>query len=200
MGLMDTDGTATKGCFSFSTTSERLKEDFKWLCRSLGYQVRERLDHRPEQSPNSDGKCWSIAVLTNDVENLFKLQRKKDAFYEYRAKRKECLIFAEKREPKLLPADKAHGPMIPENFIECCSRSLNVSQSDIESRLSRYSIQFKSHPKRSDHLKEFFRPFRFPFQSTWKVRVFLHNGTKSARRAPVKCGRQPYSWIGKAPC
>lgn len=64
-GLMDTDGcVGAKNRFSFSTTSEALKNDFIYLCRSLGYIASATEDKRRKYK---SGVCYSVSVQTNDV-------------------------------------------------------------------------------------------------------------------------------------
>lgn len=65
-GLLDTDGhTTEQHSVSFSTTSERLKDDVVYLCRSLGYQARVGVDRRPEKY--TTGVCYDINILTTDA-------------------------------------------------------------------------------------------------------------------------------------
>lgn len=66
-GLIDTDGSvdSKKNCFSFSTTSERLKDDFLWLCRSLGYNCSVSVDKRPNKY--TLGVSYSIGIHTDDI-------------------------------------------------------------------------------------------------------------------------------------
>lgn len=64
LGLMDTDGHVTvKGTYKFHTSSSKLKDDFKYLCRSLGYRCTEATDSRPEKGNDN----YSITILTDDV-------------------------------------------------------------------------------------------------------------------------------------
>lgn len=67
-GLMDTDGSIElKGytlSYSFSTTSERLKDDFIELCRSLGYKAKYRID--PRAYKYTKGVAYDIVVMTDD--------------------------------------------------------------------------------------------------------------------------------------
>ena len=66
-GLIDTDGTVDpiKNCFRFSTTSERLKDDFLWLCRSLGYNCSVSVDKRSDKY--TLGVSYSIGIHTDDI-------------------------------------------------------------------------------------------------------------------------------------
>lgn len=66
-GLIDTDGSVDpiKNCFSFSTTSERLKDDFLWLCRSLGYNCSVSVDKRSDKY--TLGVSYSIGIHTDDI-------------------------------------------------------------------------------------------------------------------------------------
>ena len=66
-GLIDTDGSVDpiKNCFSFSTTSERLKDDFLWLCRSLGYNCHVSVDKRSHKY--TSGVSYDIGIHTDDI-------------------------------------------------------------------------------------------------------------------------------------
>ena len=66
-GLIDTDGSVDpiKNCFRFSTTSERLKDDFLWLCRSLGYNCSVSVDKRSDKY--TLGVSYSIGIHTDDI-------------------------------------------------------------------------------------------------------------------------------------
>lgn len=74
-GLMDSDGTVdkTSGIPVFSTTSEKLKDDFIFLCRSLGYNVSCSL-HDSKFNNITYKSHYRIRVITND--SIFKLGRK----------------------------------------------------------------------------------------------------------------------------
>ena len=67
VGLIDTDGSVDpiKNCFSFSTTSERLKDDFLWLCRSLGYNCKVSCDKRAHKY--TTGVSYEIGIHTDDI-------------------------------------------------------------------------------------------------------------------------------------
>lgn len=64
-GLFDTDGcVGDKNRLSFSTTSERLKDDFVHLCRSLGYIATVKKDTRNKYT---DGHvAYDISICTFD--------------------------------------------------------------------------------------------------------------------------------------
>lgn len=65
-GLFDTDGSiGKKNRYSFSTTSRRLRDDFIYLCRSLGYEATYSDDKRAEKY--TSGECWRVAIQTDDV-------------------------------------------------------------------------------------------------------------------------------------
>lgn len=65
-GLMDTDGCVEgKNSYSFSTTSENLKDDFIYLCRSLGYIATVGVDKRIGKYTN--GVAYDIRIQTDDV-------------------------------------------------------------------------------------------------------------------------------------
>lgn len=64
-GLMDTDGSVDiHGSFSFSTMSEKMKDGFVYLCRSLGYQTRVTTDKREKYN---GGVAYQINVVTSDA-------------------------------------------------------------------------------------------------------------------------------------
>lgn len=64
-GLMDSDGNVEdRNRFSFSTTSERLKDGFVELCRGLGYIVGV---HKENRTRYASGVCWDISIQTNDI-------------------------------------------------------------------------------------------------------------------------------------
>ena len=64
-GLFDTDGcVGEKNRYSFSTTSEKLKDGFVHLCRSLGYIAKVKEDRRPKYT---DGHvAYDISICTFD--------------------------------------------------------------------------------------------------------------------------------------
>lgn len=65
-GLMDTDGCVEeKNRYSFSTTSERLKDDFVYLCRSLGYIATVGVDKR--KSKYKKEVAYNIRIQTDDI-------------------------------------------------------------------------------------------------------------------------------------
>lgn len=65
-GLMDTDGCVEeKNRYSFSTTSEKLKDDFVYLCRSLGYICTVGVDKRT--SKYKSGIAYDISIQTDDI-------------------------------------------------------------------------------------------------------------------------------------
>lgn len=66
-GLFDTDGSIEPydNSYSFSTTSERLKDDFIELCRSLGYSCSCREDRRNDKY--TTGVAYDIVIKTDDI-------------------------------------------------------------------------------------------------------------------------------------
>lgn len=76
-GLFDTDGSIDKkNVYSYSTTSERLKDDFVELCRSLGYKTKVRIDNRKEKY--TTGCAYDISIMTDDV--IFSSDKHKGRF------------------------------------------------------------------------------------------------------------------------
>lgn len=66
-GLFDTDGSVETydNSFRFSTTSDKLKDDFIELCRSLGYSCTYSVDSRKEKY--TSGVSYSIIIRTDDI-------------------------------------------------------------------------------------------------------------------------------------
>lgn len=87
-GLMDTDGSASHGRFTFTSISKQLRDDLAEIIRSLGYLVSLGVDdHGIEKYPHSDGKAYTLHVSTLDVECLFTLSRKRQNYYDYVARK-----------------------------------------------------------------------------------------------------------------
>lgn len=119
-GLMDSDGTSNVGRFSFTTINRRLKDQFMQLVRSLGYICSASVDNRSEKY--CTGECWIVRIQTNDVENMFRLQRKKDDYYAYKSKqtpakelpaRDEITQYAAEDNNGHEPLDIEHAPVHP---------------------------------------------------------------------------------------
>lgn len=66
-GLFDTDGSVEPydNSYSFSTTSEKLKDTFIELCRSLGYMCSFREDRRANKY--TKGVAYDIVIRTDDI-------------------------------------------------------------------------------------------------------------------------------------
>lgn len=81
-GLMDTDGEVDKnGSVYFHTTSERLKDDFVDLIRSIGglAYVRERIPSYTYKDEKKTGRrAYSIRIRYRNIRDLVSLPRKKD--------------------------------------------------------------------------------------------------------------------------
>lgn len=81
-GLMDTDGSITKSDgryhVTFTTTSEKLKDDFIEVMGSLGYVCSYRVDSREKKY--TTGKAYEIKINIPNSEKykLFSLSRKKN--------------------------------------------------------------------------------------------------------------------------
>ena len=72
-GLMDTDGSITKGSCSFVNTSERLIDDLAFVLRSLGIRVKKVKNNNLGKG-FSKSQAWTL-IITTDKE-IFKLGRK----------------------------------------------------------------------------------------------------------------------------
>ena len=89
-GLMDSDGTASKGRYSYSTANVNLKNDFMELTRSLGYTTTLRLDPRAWKYTRTN-VAYEVGILTHD--DICGLKRKKDDkqdFLDNRSPRDTC--------------------------------------------------------------------------------------------------------------
>lgn len=80
-GLMDTDGSITKSGgryhVSFTTTSEKLKNDFIEVMGSLGYVCTCRVDKREEKYTTGQAYEVKINIPNSEKYKLFSLSRKK---------------------------------------------------------------------------------------------------------------------------
>lgn len=80
-GLMDTDGSITKSGgryhVSFTTTSEKLKNDFIEVMGSLGYVCTCRVDKREEKYTTGQAYEVKINIPNTEKYKLFSLSRKK---------------------------------------------------------------------------------------------------------------------------
>ena len=79
-GLMDADGTAYNGRYSYSTANENLKNDVMELIRSLGYTTTLRFDNRAWKYTQTN-RAYEIGILTHD--DICGLNRKKDDKREF---------------------------------------------------------------------------------------------------------------------
>ena len=89
-GLLDTDGSIDKvnGSITYSTVSDKLKNDIIYLCRSLGYSATDKL--RERKNKNS---CWQIRIqMPKEIKkDAFGYSKKKEIAVKYATtiKRKE---------------------------------------------------------------------------------------------------------------
>lgn len=85
-GLMDTDGcVGQKNRLRYDTVSQRLRDDVKRLCYSLGLIVRDGTDYREDKND-----CYYLTIRCNpDIKaKLFKLPRKLNKVLEENSKNK----------------------------------------------------------------------------------------------------------------
>ena len=83
-GLMDTDGSIdAKGSMNFTTVSPQLRDDFIYLCRSLGFIANYLIDKR--EGKYTTGECYQIRIqCKKEIKpKCFHLQRKKDRAIAY---------------------------------------------------------------------------------------------------------------------
>lgn len=77
-GLMDTDGNVgLKNRFSYYTTSPQLRDDFIYLCRSLGYIATFCIDDRKNTRQKHIG--YDIKIQTDDI--IFSSKKHLDKYY-----------------------------------------------------------------------------------------------------------------------
>lgn len=92
-GLMDTDGTSSKGQSVFYTSSEKMSEDFKWMIESLGgiCRIKKKKTTFSYKGVRKHGKVIFVCrIAIDDAKQLFRLQRKKSTVIErtkYKTKR-----------------------------------------------------------------------------------------------------------------
>ena len=83
-GLMDTDGSIDeKGRLKFTTISPKLRDDFIYLCRSLGFIANYSVDKR--ENKYTTGECYNISIqCKKEIKpQCFHLKRKKDIAIAY---------------------------------------------------------------------------------------------------------------------
>lgn len=84
-GLMDTDGTV-EGCETYlSTSSQKLRDDFKELCQSVGAKVTIQTKKNPKYTHKGESResrldNYIVRVSFPPHINPFKLSRKKNAY------------------------------------------------------------------------------------------------------------------------
>lgn len=118
-GLMDTDGhVSRKGTFKFFSSSIQLKNDFKYLCRSLGYRVHEAEDTRKGRIN------YQITILTKDVIVSSEKHLKRLAIvkignrqYSYDALSITDISFVGKEECQCISVDSNEHTYICDDFI-----------------------------------------------------------------------------------
>ena len=112
-GLLDTDGTASKGRVSFSTTSDRLAADVIEVIRSLGMEAHQYKNDYREKYVYNDHAC-QIGIHTQNGHHIFNLERKQRDFLEARAKRHivykphdrtDCIEYDDEIPESNLPVD-----------------------------------------------------------------------------------------------
>lgn len=91
-GLMDTDGSVSRGRFRFSSTSKKLRDDLAEVIRSLGYVVTLGVDDHKQYTMSDDGKAYTMHITTKAVDMMVSLDRKKQDFIDYREGRSKTLI------------------------------------------------------------------------------------------------------------
>ena len=82
-GLMDTDGCACKGRFTYCSVSKQLRDDLAEVLRSLGLIVYLGEDYREDRYENSNHTAYTLHVSSADADMLFALSRKRESFKKY---------------------------------------------------------------------------------------------------------------------
>jgi hypothetical protein len=93
-GLMDGDGTAARGQGSYTTVSDRLKDDFIEICRSLGgIPTASKHDSWYKNSSGDKVECSDKWMICPRVPvNPFSLPRKADAWKPHRRQMKRTIV------------------------------------------------------------------------------------------------------------
>jgi hypothetical protein len=124
-GLLDTDGYRDKGRAraEFSTVSKRLAEDVKFLAQSLGYRVSTY--HKVGSYKNEINEkilcqdVYRVYITGHDVDDLFKLPRKKIGVFGKQVGRKVVDVRKTNRtqEGRCISVSNADGLYITDGFV-----------------------------------------------------------------------------------
>lgn len=97
MGMVDTDGTVEKfGAMTYSTSSERMAEEFLSLARSLGFwaKVSSRIPAYSYLGEKLFGKrSYRISLQRENMEDFISLPRKRDRLFSKKTTRRKNLNF-----------------------------------------------------------------------------------------------------------
>lgn len=103
-GLMDTDGTASKGRFRFVSISKQLRDDVAEILRSLGMMVSLGVDRRTDKYERTENTAYTLHVSSSDVKKLFSLERKHEDYEEYEANKSQNSVASNERgKSKIYP-------------------------------------------------------------------------------------------------
>lgn len=91
-GLLDTDGSASKGRFTYCSVSKQLCEDLAEVIRSLGLIAYFGVDEREGRYLRSDGKAYTLHISSTDADSLFLLNRKLDEFDQYQQNKSQTAV------------------------------------------------------------------------------------------------------------
>jgi hypothetical protein len=84
-GLMDGDGTVSKGNPSYCTTSLRLAKDIQWVIRSLGGKAtitEKQGKYKKDGMVKFCKKAYNLTIQIENKKELFSLKRKMDKCYD----------------------------------------------------------------------------------------------------------------------
>lgn len=121
-GLMDTDGSISRGCIEFCSTSKRLADGVLFLVRSLGGRatIRERFTkYKCHGEIHTGRKSYRISIKINGM-SLFKLKRKADRTKDFKKTHDRVLVKIEKTEIKptiCLSVSHPSGLYLAKDFI-----------------------------------------------------------------------------------
>lgn len=102
-GLMDTDGSAHDGRFTYISISKQLRDDLAEVMRSLGYLVYLGTDKRGiEKYPHSNGVAYTLHVSGSHPEELFALSRKQEAYNQYAANKSDNAVQSNTRNEPII--------------------------------------------------------------------------------------------------
>ena len=123
-GLMDTDGSATEHYCSYSTTSEQLAKDVRELVHSLGgyaSMAKRKAGYKKGEEYIRCRDYYEIIIeFTSEMDKIFCVSRKKDAYKPRRATTKRYITniqYVADEECKCIYIDDESHLYITDNYV-----------------------------------------------------------------------------------